>query len=351
MRAGAGAMAGGDARHTGTWRRGPAGLGRAALPLRRLLSQAGAWLLPGECALCGGLADDTSLSALLPMGERHSRQGGPAAGHGAREGDDACHGGVAADEADETALGWPDRRHACRRGLAGGRLLCAACHRQYIAGWRTGEDGGDALAHPVCRLCANPLPAGGAGLCGYCLRMPPAFDMTVAAAPYALPLDRLVLQLKFGGRLALARLFGDALANAALAAPGFILPDVLCPVPLGPRRLVERGYNQALEMARPLARHLGVPLQARMAVRVKETAALSRTATQAERRTHIAGAFAAPRRALIEGRHIGLVDDVMTSGATMNELAALFKRHGAVRITCLVFARTPPHDDDVLKGE
>ncbi|GAB2866945.1 hypothetical protein GCM10027277_39850 [Pseudoduganella ginsengisoli] len=173
----------------------------------------------------------------------------------------------------------------------------------------------------------------------------PAFDATVAAAAYALPLDRLVLQLKFGGRLALARLFGDALAGAALDAPGFIQPDVLCPVPLGPRRLVERGYNQALEMARPLARRLAIPLQAQLVIRVKETAALSRTATPAERRAYIKGAFAAPQRAWIDGRHIGLVDDVMTSGATMNELAALLKRYGATRVTCLVFARTPPHDE------
>ncbi|MRV73132.1 ComF family protein [Duganella sp. FT92W] len=256
------------------WR---AGLGRAALPLRRLLSHAGKLLLPGQCALCGS--------------------------------------------------------------LAGGRVVCAACHQHYIEGWQ--------LARlPRCGKCANPLPAGaGAGLCGYCLRTPPAFDTTVAAAAYALPLDRLVLQLKFGGRLALARLFGEALADACNVAGDLVRPDVLCPVPLGPRRLAQRGYNQALEMARPLARRIQVPLQVRMAIRVKETEALSRSATPAERRAHIAGAFAALRRDCIEGRHIGLVDDVMTSGATMNELAALLKRYGAARVTCLVFARTPPHDE------
>jgi ComF family protein len=255
---------------------------RSALPLRRMVSLAGAWLLPGECALCGGRVDQSA--------------------------------------------------------PGGGRLACAACRHYYIEGWFS-------AAGPRCRQCANPLPAGATGLCGYCLRTPPAFDMTVAAAPYALPLDRLVLQLKFGGRLALARLFGEAMADAALAAPGFVRPDILCPVPLGPRRLVERGYNQALEMARPLARRLDLPLQARMAVRIRETAALSRSASPVERRAHIAGAFAAPRRDWIAGRHIGLVDDVMTSGATMNELAALLKRYGAVRITCLVFARTRPHDE------
>lgn len=226
-------------------------------------------------------------------------------------------------------------------GAAGGRLVCVACHRGYIEeGWSPG-----AAVRARCRACANPLPAGSALLCGHCLSAPPAFDATVAVADYALPLDRLVLQLKFGGRLALARLFGDALADAALAAPGLVLPDVLCPVPLGPRRLAGRGYNQALEMARPLARRLALPLRARLAVRVRETAALAGAATPAERRAHIAGAFAIPRREAVEGRHIGLVDDVMTSGATMNELAALLKRYGATRITCLVFARTPPHHE------
>jgi ComF family protein len=294
MRTGPGAMAAVDG--GGTVRRGwLAALGRAALPLRRGLAQAGALLLPGECALCGG--------------------------------------------------------------AAGGRVACLACHRDYIEGRR--RPGGTAgarvdgeAAHatsPVmrarCRVCANPLPASGPALCAHCLSVPPAFDATVAVADYALPLDRLVLQLKFGGRLALARLFGDALADAALRAPGLVLPDVLCPVPLGPRRLRERGYNQALEMARPLARRLALPLRAQLAIRVRETAALALSATPAERRAHIAGAFAVPRRMAVEGRHIGLVDDVMTSGATMNELAALLKRYGATRITCLVFARTPPHDE------
>lgn len=253
----------------------------AALPLRRMVTLAGAWLLPGECVLCGGLVE-------------HSTPGG-------------------------------------------GRLACAACQRYYISEWL-------AAAGARCRQCATALPMAATGLCADCLRRPPAFDMTVAAAPYALPLDRLVLQLKFGGGLALARLLGEAMADAALATPGFIRPDMLCPVPLGPRRLIERGYNQALEMARPLARRLALPLQARMAVRVKETLALSRAATPAERRAHIAGAFAAQQRERIEGRHIGLVDDVMTSGATMNELASLLKRYGAARITCLVFARTSPHN-------
>src|SRR5471032_1864213 len=179
-------------------------------------------------------------------------------------------------------------------------------------------------------------------LCGQCLAQPPAFDATLVAADYAVPLDQLVLQLKFGGRLALAALFARCLRDALLQQPGFVLPALLCPVPLGPRRLAERGYNQALEIARPLARSLGVALQPRLAQRVHETQPQS-TVTPGRRRDNIDGAFAVADGALVDGRHIGIVDDVMTSGQTLNALAATFKRYGAARVTNLVFARTPPH--------
>lgn len=211
---------------------------------------------------------------------------------------------------------------------------CQPCHAQIFGAMRA-----------RCRVCANPLPgAGGAGdaVCGRCLSHPPAFDATVAGADYAMPQDQLVLQLKFGGHLALAALFGRVLAEAALGQPGFIRPAVLCPVPLGPQRLAARGYNQALEIARALGRRLDVTVQPRLAERARDTLAQS-LVQPSERRANIAHAFAVPDRALVEGRHIGIVDDVMTSGQTLDELAAALKRHGAARITCLVFARTPPH--------
>jgi ComF family protein len=166
----------------------------------------------------------------------------------------------------------------------------------------------------------------------------------VAAADYAPPLDQLVLQLKFGGGLALAPWFGQLIRDAVLAQPGFLLPELLCPVPLGPRRLVERGFNQALEIARPLGRSLGVPVQARLALRVLDTRAQSGV-TPGERRQNIRGAFAVAPALLDEvaGRHVGIVDDVMTSGQTLAELAATLKQAGALRVSNLVFARTPPH--------
>jgi len=196
-----------------------------------------------------------------------------------------------------------------------------------------------------CRCCANPVGDADAGArCGSCLADEPAFDATVAACDYASPLDQLVLQLKFGGRLALAPWFAQILREAVLAQSGLPLPDVLCPVPLGPRRLAERGFNQALEVARPLAASLGIGLQPRLAVRTRDTLAQSGVAS-GERRRNIRGAFevAADKLERVRGWHVGIVDDVMTSGHTLDELAAAFKRAGAARVTNLVIARTPPH--------
>jgi ComF family protein len=216
-----------------------------------------------------------------------------------------------------------------------GKLVCTPCHAHYLG-----------QAGVRCACCANPLPGNGQDrlMCGGCLAERPAFDATVAAADYAAPLDQLVLQLKFGGQLALAPWFAQMLRDAVLARPGFALPDLLCPVPLGPRRLVERGFNQALEVARPLAASLGVPLHARLAMRALETRAQSGVAP-GERKRNMRGAFelAPPASELVAGRHVGIVDDVMTSGHTLGELAAVLKRAGAARVSNLVFARTPPH--------
>ena len=196
-----------------------------------------------------------------------------------------------------------------------------------------------------CGCCANPLGPGEAAgqLCGSCLAEPPSFDATLAAVDYVAPLDGLVLGLKFGARLPLAPWFGELLRDAVLAQPGWPLPEVLCPVPLGPRRLVERGFNQALEIARPLQASLGVELQPRLVTRALETAAQSGVAPR-DRAGNIRGAFEVPSEMahLVHGRHVGVVDDVMTSGHTLNELAATLKAAGAARVSNLVFARTPP---------
>lgn len=219
-------------------------------------------------------------------------------------------------------------------GMACEDAVCAPCHAGYVAQRR-----------PRCRRCANPLAVAEARYqCAGCIAQRPAFDATLAAADYSAPLDQLILQLKFGARLALAPWFAAALRDALLAQPGFVLPNVLCPVPLGRARLVERGFNQALEIARPLAHSLGIPLAARLAIRALDTPAQSSLAP-GERKKNIRNAFivAPDALAMVRGQHIGIVDDVMSSGHTLNELAATFKRFGAARVSNFVFARTPPH--------
>lgn len=216
---------------------------------------------------------------------------------------------------------------------SGQAAICAGCHAAYFS-----------KPQERCRQCAAVLLGTGVedGRCSDCLAQPPAFDATIAVADYLPPADQLVLALKFGGRLALAPVFArlqrDALLGRQAATP---LPDWLTAVPLGPRRLRERGFNQALEIAKPLARLLGLPLYPQLLQRLRDTAAQS-SLQRDERQGNLREAFTVSQAFLdtVHGRHIGVVDDVLTTGATLNEVAATLKRFGAARVTNLVFART-----------
>jgi ComF family protein len=209
-------------------------------------------------------------------------------------------------------------------------VLCAPCRVHYTQPRRR------------CIQCANPLadhePV---ARCGGCIKATPAFDATVTAVDYAAPFDALVLHLKFGAQLALAPMCAQLVRDAMLSSDALALPDVLCPVPLGPQRLAARGFNQALEIARPLARVLGVPLEARLMARPVDTPAQS-TMTPVARRDNVRRAFVVEGD--VDGKHVGVVDDVMTSGHTLDAVAHTLKAAGAVRVTNLVFARTPPHE-------
>ena len=125
---------------------------------------------------------------------------------------------------------------------------------------------------------------------------------------------------------------------------GAPLPTLLTAVPLGPQRLAQRGFNQALEIARPLSAMLGIELAPQLALRLRETRPQT-LLPPAQRQQNIRHAFMVDGSALarIAGRHVGVVDDVITTGGTLGELAATLKRYGAARVTNFVFARTPPH--------
>lgn len=209
--------------------------------------------------------------------------------------------------------------------------ICPACHEQFYAGVTN-----------RCEQCGLSLPHEDPenNVCGSCLRHPPCFDATIAATDYAPPTDQLVLALKFGAQLAYAPIFAEML-HAAVRQRQVELPQLFIAVPLGPKRLAERGFNQALEIAKPLARALGIPLEKRMVLRIRDTAAQALLPPDA-RRNNISRAFtlSSPFIDRLQGCHIGVVDDVMTTGETLNELAATLKRFGARRVTNLVFART-----------
>ncbi len=185
----------------------------------------------------------------------------------------------------------------------------------------------------ACPQCAGP--SAGAALCGACLTRAPQFDLTVAVWEYAFPVDRLVRALKYGKRLALAELFGEALARQV----GGRRVDAVVPMPLAPRRLAERGFNQALEIARWVADRAGAPLAPACVARVLDTAPQTEL-PHAARAANVRGAFACA--AALSGQTLAVVDDVMTTGATADELARTLKRAGAARVENWIAARTWP---------
>lgn len=218
--------------------------------------------------------------------------------------------------------------------IPGTAALCGPCGRQFFS-----------QRPRRCTQCAYPLANGEQvrSLCGNCLRIPRAFDATIVAGDYSAPIDHLVLALKFGNQLALAPLFAQLIVDALLRERAFAMPTIMAAVPLGEQRLAERGFNQALEIAKPLSRAIAIPLIPQLIQRSRETAMQSSLPPDARHR-NMSNAFTlAPQAAdLVRGQHIAIVDDVLTTGETLNEIAALLKRYGAARVTNFVFARTPP---------
>lgn len=204
-------------------------------------------------------------------------------------------------------------------GEATASNLCAGCRDDLP--W---------LDENACQRCAHPLPM--PGLCGRCLADPPHFDAVIAACRYAFPLDGLIQAYKYGGRMAA----GPALTS--LLDPRIRpVADLIVPIPLTAQRLRERGFNQALELARGLGQRLGVPVNARLCVKTRDTAPQTRLPWK-ERRKNIRGAFVVEGE--VSGLHVAVVDDVLTTGATLNELARNLKRAGASTVTGYVIART-----------
>lgn len=189
----------------------------------------------------------------------------------------------------------------------------------------------------ACPACGVELPAGmGGGACGRCGFARPAWIRVRAALSYEYPVDRMITAAKFHRQLHFARALGELLA-AALPCPGGPLPDVLVPVPLYRRRLAERGYNQALEMARPVAERTGVRLAPALCERTRPTAEQTGLSAS-KRRRNVRDAFRV--RGSCTGARVAILDDVITTGSTAAAMARAFRDAGAASIEVWAAART-----------
>jgi ComF family protein len=214
----------------------------------------------------------------------------------------------------------------------GRERLCGACTDRFVR-------------HvPRCLRCALQVPEG-ARVCGSCTKQPPPFDTALAALDYGHPWDRLIASFKFHAALDLVAPLAHTLVHAWRLS-GRQQPELLVPVPLAASRLRERGYNQAWQIARRLARVLGCAADDRLLHRVRDTP--HQLAFPPERRAaNVQAAFMAEpaRLAALRGRRITLVDDVMTTGATAAEITRVLQHAGAAAVDVWVLARTPAPTD------
>jgi ComF family protein len=221
----------------------------------------------------------------------------------------------------------PSQCLLCRSWQPGS--ICKAC----LQHWR--------ISKPRCTRCAIDLPAGWpSDVCSLCEDQSPEFDRAIAAVDYTAPWSPLLARLKFQGDTALARPLASLLAQAV--APRMGLVSAVLPVPLSRQRLAERGYNQSWLIARQLSRQLGVEARHDLLERTRHTSRMM-TLTAEERQAHIRGAFQlTPKgRQVLSGRDVAVVDDVMTTGATLNALSQTLLDGGVRSVSVWVVARTP----------
>ena len=195
-----------------------------------------------------------------------------------------------------------------------------------------------------CQACGLPLPGTEAvpSTCGACRAQPPVWRRAVCAQDYAFPWSDLVGDFKFRGDVALARLLVRPLAEALRQTPQALDVDLVLPVPLSAARLQERGFNQSWELARRLGRIFGLTCHADLLQRPVDTAHQVDLSLQ-ERDRNLRGAFMVTpgRHHEVAGRRVAVVDDVMTTGATLREATQTLLRAGASSVDVWTVARTP----------
>lgn len=186
-----------------------------------------------------------------------------------------------------------------------------------------------------CPVCALPTPSG--EVCGHCLSQPPLFTRTTTVFAYAFPLDKLIQDMKYGEQLSLAHAFAKKLAQHIDNSD---LPDYIIAMPLHPAKLRERGFNQSQLLAATVGRELKLKLLPNACQRVRDTPPQSALPWKA-RKKNMRNAFCCDMD--LTGKRVALVDDVLTTGASLNALAEAVSRRGAIQISAWVVARTLPH--------
>lgn len=220
----------------------------------------------------------------------------------------------------------PPRCLLCAGEGAQGHDLCAGCRADLPLNSR------------CCARCALPLEHA-AELCGICLKREPPFASAWAPFRYAHPLDLLESRFKFQRNLAAGRLLSSLMIEAARQQLTGTLPECLLCVPLHRDRLRERGYNQALELGKPLAKALAIPLDIKSLIRIRSTSAQTGLDAKARRR-NLHDAFAVITGATLPA-HVAILDDVMTTGTTLRECTRVLLRAGVKRVDVWAFARAP----------
>lgn len=221
---------------------------------------------------------------------------------------------------------FPCRCVFCQQTVAHSFAICPDCYQ--------------ALPHnkTCCLRCALPLmeDVGKTAWCGRCIRKLPAFDYACSPLRYEDDVIGLIHQLKFAEKITYAQTIGEILLQHFSAIDE--RPDCLLPVALHKSRLRQRGFNQSIEISRVLAKKLGLPIEHTAIVRQRSTAA--QTGLNAKQRLkNIRGAFSVVGK--LNYKHVLIIDDVMTTGATVNELAKLLKKNGVERVGVLSIARAP----------
>ncbi len=220
-------------------------------------------------------------------------------------------------------LNWlfPARCYLCSKALSAGQMICLCCQR------------GLPWIRRACRRCALPIETG--SQCGVCLSNPPEFTACISPFLYEPPISTLIIQLKFHQRLHYARLLGELLIDA-VSDQANSLPECLIPVPLHHQRIRRRGFNQAVEIAKPLSKRFNIPILYDHCHRHKNTVPQTRLSANIRRR-NLSGAFSAEKD--LKFTHVAIVDDVMTTGQTTRQLSRLLLTRGIQKIDIWCCAR------------